>query len=202
MGKIKKHKIYKRGIEHKNWKGGKPKCIDCGKKLASIYAKRCIFCAAKIRVMNPETLKKFSDVKKGKKPKNFFEMRKIGWIKRKGSHHSEETKKKMSEAHKGEKSYMWIQDRTQLVKRQERNDSAYYAWRLEVWKRDGFKCRINNQDCSGKIIAHHILGWSEFPELRYQVNNGITLCQAHHPLKRAKEKQMIPIFQEFVVSKV
>jgi hypothetical protein len=62
----------------------------------------------------------------------------------------------------------------------------------------------------GKIKKHkiykrgieHILGWSEFPELRYQVNNGITLCQAHHPLKRAKEKQMIPIFQEFVVSKV
>lgn len=29
---------------HPNWKGGKPKCIDCGKKLSTYTAKRCIKC--------------------------------------------------------------------------------------------------------------------------------------------------------------
>jgi len=49
----------------------------------------------------------------------------------------------------------------------------------------------------GKIKAHHILSWKDFPELRYETNNGITLCQAH-PLKRAEEKRLIPFFQGLV----
>ena len=86
---------------------------------------------------------------------------------------------------------------------QQRNDSAYKVWRNNVLKRDKTKCRIANGDCSGYLIVHHILGWSNYPELRYQINNGITLCQAHHPLKRAEEKRLIPIFQELVpVSKL
>jgi len=98
----------------------------------------------------------------------------------------------------GENNGNWIPDRTKLVKKQERNDSAYKEWRLNVYKRDNYKCRICNKDCSGRIIAHHILGWSQYPELRYEVNNGITLCQAHHPLKRAEEKRLIPELQELV----
>lgn len=102
----------------------------------------------------------------------------------------------------GEKNPKWIKDRTQLAKRQERNDMAYKEWRRQVWVRDNFKCKIGNCDCKGKIIAHHILGWSKFPELRYEVNNGITLCQFHHPLKRNDEKKLSPYFQELVGVKV
>ncbi len=47
-------------------------------------------------------------------------------------------------------------------------------------------------------IVHHILGFTAYPELRYEINNGITLCQAHHPLKRAEEKRLAPVFQELV----
>lgn len=32
---------------HSNWKGGKPKCIDCGKELKSYIAKRCEKCYGK-----------------------------------------------------------------------------------------------------------------------------------------------------------
>ena len=80
----------------------------------------------------------------------------------------------------------WIKDRTKLAKRQERNDSAYREWRKSVWARDNFFCQIKNQDCHGKIEAHHILSWSEHPELNYKVNNGITICHAHHPRARAE----------------
>lgn len=132
---------------------------------------------------------------------------------KKGFKHSDETKIKMSlSAPKGKNhplyklnkgrfgklSPRWIEDRTLLAKRQERNDTSYREWRLNVWKRDNFKCKINNCDCSGKIIAHHILGWSLYPELRYEINNGITLCQAHHPRKRAEEKRLIFTFKELV----
>lgn len=125
-----------------------------------------------------------------------------------GKKHSPETLRKMSESHKGDKGLWfgikgeghprWIKDRTKLAKRQERNDMAYIEWRKQVWLRDNFKCKIANPDCEGRIEVHHILGWAQFPELRYQLNNGITLCHAHHPRKRAEEKRLSPYFQSLV----
>lgn len=98
----------------------------------------------------------------------------------------------------GENHPKWIKDRTQLKRfnnvNLDRRSSAYHYWRLEVYKRDNYKCKINNCDCSGRIIAHHILSWTRFPELRYEINNGITLCQAHHPRIRVEEKRLIPFF--------
>jgi len=129
-----------------------------------------------------------------------------------GKKHSAETKRKMTESHLkryaegavppalgkfGKEHPRWVKDREKL-KKQERNDGAYYAWRREVWLRDNFTCKIANPECAGRIEAHHILGWTEYPELRYQTNNGITLCQAHHPKGRAKEKRLSPYFQELV----
>lgn len=102
-----------------------------------------------------------------------------------------------------ENSYHWIKDRTQLKKQNRRNDPAYFEWRKQVWLRDNFKCKLANPECNGKIEAHHILGWSNNPKLRYQISNGITLRHAHHPRKRAEEKRLIPVFNELVsVSKV
>lgn len=112
-----------------------------------------------------------------------------------------ETRKKISIFNTtltGEKARRWIKDRSKLVKRQERNDVAYKDWRRQVWLRDSFKCKIANPNCEGRIEAHHILSWRYYPELRYQVNNGITLCRAHHPRVRAEEKRLIPTFQELV----
>jgi hypothetical protein len=100
---------------------------------------------------------------------------------------------------RGENHPNWIVDRTKLATKQERNDSRYKDWRSEVYKKDGFVCKINNDDCEGRIIAHHILGWASYPELRYEVNNGITLCQAHHPKSRAKEILLAPKFKELVI---
>lgn len=99
---------------------------------------------------------------------------------------------------KGEAHWSYKKDRSTLAKRQERNDYAYQSWRKEVWVRDGFKCRIENVDCDGRIEAHHILGWAEYPELRYEVKNGITLCHAHHPKKRSEEARLSPYFQGMI----
>lgn len=99
----------------------------------------------------------------------------------------------------GSKHYRWIKDRSQVKQYwKERNNPEYKQWRQKVWLRDNFKCKIANPDCKGRIEAHHILGWRDYPELRYQVNNGITLCHAHHPRKRAEEKRLSPYFQSLV----
>lgn len=77
-------------------------------------------------------------------------------------------------------------------------EPKYKEWRMLVFTRDKFVCRINNKDCKGQLQAHHILRWADYPELRYDINNGITLCIAHHPRKRAEEKRLTPYFKELV----
>ena len=100
----------------------------------------------------------------------------------------------------GENHYKWKKDRDTLAKRQERNDMAYKEWRRVVWTRDNWKCRIGNKDCNGRLEAHHILGWTAFPELRYDINNGITLCHFHHPHKRSEEVKLSPYFKDLVMN--
>jgi hypothetical protein len=51
-------------------------------------------------------------------------------------------------------------------------------WREAVFKRDGWKCI----DCGSikKIEADHIKPFSKFPELRFDISNGRTLCHNCH----------------------
>ena len=66
-----------------------------------------------------------------------------------------------------------------------RQTAEYDEWRLAVYKKDHYTC----QDCGHRfngIVAHHIKSFAGFPELRYNVENGITLCRSCH-LKRHSE---------------
>lgn len=108
---------------------------------------------------------------------------------------SEETKKKLSEAKSGEKHWNWKEDRSKLSKNEKKHLCGHYKqWMLEVKNRDNWKCQLENSECHGKLEAHHILNWLDYPQLRYHLNNGITLCHVHHPRGRAKEKRLEPIF--------
>ena len=46
--------------------------------------------------------------------------------------------------------------------------------------------------------THHILSWKDYPELHYQINNGITLCHAHHPRGKENEAKLSPYLQSLV----
>ena len=103
----------------------------------------------------------------------------------------------------GDKHPFWIKDRSKLkIDRRHAYDSKYKFWMKSVKNRDGWKCRISNQECSGLLEAHHILEWKAHPELRYEVNNGITLCHFHHPRKRNDEMRLSPYFQKLVIIRV
>lgn len=119
----------------------------------------------------------------------------------KGKKHSLEHNKKVGDSHRGEKSYNYIKDRTQLKKSDERRTTACREWRKNTYKRDIWKCKINNQDCDGKIESHHILNWIDYPELRYDINNGITLCHFHHPRGRKEEIRLSLYLQELLKEK-
>lgn len=66
-----------------------------------------------------------------------------------------------------------------------KGDSEYRKWRIAVYKRDKYIC----QDCNKKTNmphAHHIKQWKFYPLLRYDINNGICLCENCHSYRHSK----------------
>ncbi len=57
-----------------------------------------------------------------------------------------------------------------------RASARYREWRTSVYKRDNFTCQKCGRRSSGELTAHHIKPFSTHPELRFSVENGITLC--------------------------
>lgn len=97
---------------------------------------------------------------------------------KKGCIKSIEHRRKNSEAHKGAKSYLWKGGIT-LVNKRIRNTLDYRLWLEAVFARDNWTC----QSCgggSGKLNAHHILSFANFPHKRFDITNGITLCKECH----------------------
>ncbi|GAH13905.1 unnamed protein product, partial [marine sediment metagenome] len=55
----------------------------------------------------------------------------------------------------------------------------YVNWRRLVFQRDNFTC-IVCEKVGGRLNAHHLKSWKNYPKLRYKINNGITLCKECH----------------------
>jgi hypothetical protein len=64
----------------------------------------------------------------------------------------------------------------------------YKQWRSKVFERDNWICQTcGRRSESGNIIyleVHHIKNWAKYPKLRYEVENGVTLCRDCHRLTR------------------
>jgi hypothetical protein len=62
-----------------------------------------------------------------------------------------------------------------------RRSMEYIIWRKAVFERDDYSC----QCCKTKgcfLHPHHIKSFAKYPELRFDVNNGIALCVECHKL--------------------
>lgn len=53
-------------------------------------------------------------------------------------------------------------------------------WTERVKERDDYKCRMASAECSGSLHAHHMIPKAMAPGVRFDVENGITLCEFHH----------------------
>ena len=59
-----------------------------------------------------------------------------------------------------------------------RDSNDYKEQRKQVYERDKYKCiKCGSKE---KINAHHILSQKYYPEKRYDIDNGITLCEECH----------------------
>ena len=67
-----------------------------------------------------------------------------------------------------------------------RNSLAYEDWRKSVFERDNYTC-IKCGLIGGKLNADHIKPFALFPELRFELSNGQTLCEDCHIIKTIKD---------------
>ena len=162
----------------------------------------------KMPPFSEEHKKRISEAKKGQKTWNLgltketdARVRKISKANR-GRKHTPEHVEKLRITIMGEKNPFWGKKRPEHSKimsgsgnpnwkggesKNYRNgyySTEYKKWREAVFKRDGYTC----QDCgihgglgyAVYLTAHHIKSFTKFPELRFEVSNGRTLCENCH----------------------
>lgn len=68
-----------------------------------------------------------------------------------------------------------------------RGSAEYVAWRKAVFERDEYTCQCcGDRSCSGhpvELHAHHLENFAHNEDLRFDVNNGITLCYNCHDIR-------------------
>lgn len=65
-------------------------------------------------------------------------------------------------------------------RRGERFSKEYKQWRFDVYSRDKFTCQLCGDNRGGNLHAHHILGFADYPDIRFYVPNGLTVCEECH----------------------
>lgn len=156
--------------KHPNWKGGQDFCIDCHKGLKNHREnkkiRRCIEC-----------------FRKWYKGKNTF-------LYKNGKPKCEECNKTISYGNKlcgtcckkGSRSFRWRGGITP-INTKIRLSKEYHNFRLKVFYRDKFTCQICKQNYKKRdrsIQMHHIKPFALYPDLRFIMNNAITLCKKCH----------------------
>lgn len=121
-------------------------------------------------------------------PPTSFKKGRVPWNKglvgyRKGYKHSEETKERIRIANSGERGPNWKGGRSAEHERL-RKSGRYAAWRVAVFERDNYTCQSCGERSSkgNRIVLHadHIKPFALFPDLRFDIDNGRTLCEPCH----------------------
>ena len=126
-----------------------------------------------------------------KKPERIkISIKNLGKCGLKGWHHSEENKRRKSEANKGKIRTLEMRKKVSkgLIKYYDKIGRKTYKrqvgtehrlWRRAVLEKDSFVCQKCFQ-LGGNLIAHHIFNFADYLELRFAIDNGITFCKKCH----------------------
>lgn len=67
-----------------------------------------------------------------------------------------------------------------------RGNNRVKIWKKLIHEKDDWKCV--KCGCCENLHAHHIKPWKDFEELRFDVNNGMTLCNSCHAKEEGYKK--------------
>lgn len=147
----------------------------------------------KRKTMSEEQKKKLSEYRLKNPSQSCFKQGHKGyWL---GKKRTAEYRKKISETQKElvKKGihHLWkggITEKNKVI----RTGTKYKEWRLKIMKRDNYCCQVCNiKSGNGKAVyleVHHIKTFSQFPELRFELSNGVTLCKRCHSETKKKEE--------------
>lgn len=155
---------------------GKPLTEEAKEKIRVARAKQVM------GPMSEETKKKIGDANRGRElgPLTDEHKKKLS-IAGKGKKLRPKTlaeRRVLSQLKLGSKSPSWKGGVTPINKLI-RSSLNYKVWHSEVFKRDWYRCQISGRQ-GRDIEAHHINNFADKPELRFDVNNGITLRHDVH----------------------
>jgi hypothetical protein len=147
----------------------------------------CGHCNVDMRIEpNQVGRKKFCSKKcfyKGRELKGLFEKGHANLVPPEARGHSEETKEKIKKSYHAMMKKIVGDFNWKPSERSERHKAMgskeYKHWRKFVFERDNYTC----QSCGVSnvyIEADHIKPWCIYPELRYELSNGRTLCKPCH----------------------
>lgn len=66
------------------------------------------------------------------------------------------------------------------MKGEGRWDKKARDWAIAVKERDNWKCKHCGMTVKTELQAHHIIPWKKSVDLRFDINNGLTLCKSCH----------------------
>jgi hypothetical protein len=69
----------------------------------------------------------------------------------------------------------------------------YKKWKKEIYERDNYTCQACGK--KDKLETHHLRSWVKYPELRYELSNGTTLCEKCH--RKADRKKVVIYTKRF-----
>jgi len=100
------------------------------------------------------------------------------WLGKKRPSFTEEHKRRIGEARIGSKNPNWkggITPKNKIIQ----HSIEYRLWRGAVFARDNWICQKTGIR-GGILRAHHIQNFSKYPELRFAIDNGVTLSEEAH----------------------
>lgn len=154
------------------------KCKECGKKFwcykhligkRKYCSKECYYEWMKGKVGNSKGTKRGPHTKEHRKKISLAGIGRVA---------SKETRRKLSIANLGYKCKFW-KGGISKVNERIRKSVEYKLWREAVFERDNYTCKFCGER-GGKLNADHIKPFALFPELRFAIDNGRTLCVECH----------------------
>lgn len=176
-------------------------CSICNKQFET-YKKTQQYCSVECKAKTQMNRKVLTCINCGKEFERTASH--IFWANQRGRTNTFCSSKCTQEYHIGENNPNWVKDRSLL---KDQNKSIRWSkemvnWRKAVYKRDNYTCQTcGNRSSKNNAVmlnAHHIKKFAHNKELRFDVKNGITLCEDCHKKTYGKEAVFEKHFKELI----